>query len=59
VDLVEGAKTGRRVRVFSKVEDLRAYTIKTAKYFPKHDAHAGGVLKYLLREILSSSSRED
>lgn len=55
VDLVERGRTGKRVRLFSSLEELRAYTISTGKFFPKEDAYAGGVLKFLLREILAAS----
>ena len=37
---------------FSSLEELRAYTIETKKIFPREDAYAGGLLAYLLREIL-------
>ncbi|KAI9776599.1 MAG: hypothetical protein M1839_009503 [Geoglossum umbratile] len=53
VDLVERARSGKRVKVFPDLEELREYTISTGKFFPKENAYAGGVLKYLLREILT------
>jgi hypothetical protein len=53
VDLVERARSGKRVQVFPNLEKLREYTINTGKFFPKENAYAGGVLKYLLREILT------
>jgi hypothetical protein len=52
VDLVETRHTGRAVDVFDTLEELRHYTMSTAKYFPKESAKAGGVLKFLLRNIL-------
>lgn len=55
VDLVDRGRTGKRVRLFSSLEELRAYTISTRKFFPKEDAYAGGVLKFLLREIFAAS----
>jgi hypothetical protein len=55
VDLVERARSGKRVQVFPNLEKLRGYTIDTGKFFPKENAYAGGVLKYLLREILTGS----
>ncbi|MCJ1344888.1 hypothetical protein MMC31_003093 [Peltigera leucophlebia] len=55
VDLVEQGRTGKRVRLFSSLEKLREYTIETGKFFPKESAYAGGVLKFLLREILAAS----
>lgn len=50
VDLVD--TSGREVELFSSLQELRNYTITTGKYFPKESAYAGGVLKFLLREIL-------
>jgi hypothetical protein len=57
VDLVETRHTGRAVDVFDSLEELRDYTISTLKYFPKESAYAGGVLKFLLREILHKRRR--
>ncbi|OAP63864.1 hypothetical protein AYL99_03091 [Fonsecaea erecta] len=51
VDLVDAPRTGARVEVFTNLEELQKYTIDTGKYFPKEDAYAGGLLKFLLREI--------
>jgi hypothetical protein len=56
VDLLDTSNTGQRVRVFDSVQKLSDYTKKTAKYFPKENAYAGGVLKFLLREILDPST---
>jgi hypothetical protein len=53
VDLVDLANTGRAVRLFASLQELVNYTIEEGKYFPKESAYAGGVLKYLLREILN------
>ncbi|KAI1905671.1 hypothetical protein LOZ12_001707 [Ophidiomyces ophidiicola] len=53
VDLVDNY-SGRKAKLFDSLEDLREYTKKTGKFFPKESAYAGGVLKYLLREILTS-----
>ncbi|ODH12931.1 hypothetical protein ACO22_07772 [Paracoccidioides brasiliensis] len=50
VDLVDNT-TRQQARLFASVDELRAYTINNSKYFPKESAYAGGVLKYLLREI--------
>ena len=50
VDLVD--TSGQDIELFLSLEDLRDYTIETAKFFPKESAYAGGVLKFLLREIL-------
>lgn len=54
VDLVDTRKTGESVRIFDTLDGLRAYTIQEGKYFPKESAYAGGVLKFLLREILNN-----
>lgn len=55
VDLVERGRTGKRVQLFPNLEGLRKYTMDTGKFFPKENAYAGGVLKFLLREILAAS----
>lgn len=52
VDLVDTRGTGRPVKVFNSLKKLQDYTIRTEKFFPKEDAKAGGLLRYLLREIL-------
>lgn len=54
VDLVESR--GQHVRVFDSVQDLSTYTKDHGKYFPKENAYAGGVLKFLLRDILNPSA---
>jgi hypothetical protein len=53
VDLIDTRNTGRRVKVFNSVQELSMYTKDSGKYFPKENAYAGGVLKFLLREILN------
>jgi hypothetical protein len=52
VDLVDPC--GRDIDLFSSLEELRVYTKKNGKYFPKESAYAGGVLKFLLREIFQA-----
>lgn len=52
VDLVDTPRTGAPVEVFPNLQGLRVYTIYTEKFFPKEDAYAGGLLKFLLRQIL-------
>jgi hypothetical protein len=37
--------------VFDSVEELREYTLGTRKIFPNEEAYAGGLLKFLSREI--------
>ena len=51
VDLVDRDATGQDVTQFESLDELREYTIEHRKYFPKESAYAGGVLKFLLREI--------
>jgi hypothetical protein len=50
VDLVD--PSGRDAELFTCLDELREYTIDTGRFFPKESAYAGGVLKFLLREIL-------
>ncbi|KAF2129715.1 hypothetical protein P153DRAFT_422521 [Dothidotthia symphoricarpi CBS 119687] len=50
VDLVDVSRRG--VKLFPSLAALRVYTIETGKFFPKESAYAGGVLRFLLREIL-------
>jgi hypothetical protein len=51
VDLVDTPNTGVGVRVFESERDLSEYTISTGKFFPRDHALAGGLLRYLLRQI--------
>ena len=51
VDLLERKESGGPVRNFSSESELSAYTIATAKYFPRDNAYAGGLLRFLLRQI--------
>ncbi|CAE6420283.1 unnamed protein product [Rhizoctonia solani] len=52
VDLVDMPNTGKEARLFETEGALSKYTKRTKKIFPKHDAHAGGLLKHLLRSII-------
>ncbi|KAJ3530675.1 hypothetical protein NM208_g9220 [Fusarium decemcellulare] len=54
VDLTQSPQTGQLVKLFDTLEDLREYTLDTGKIFPKKEAYEGGLLKMLLREILTS-----
>jgi hypothetical protein len=56
VDLVETFHTGEEVRIFSSVAELRAYTRREKKIFPREEAKAGGLLKKLLRPIFKNKS---
>jgi hypothetical protein len=40
--------------IFLNLKKLQNYTIKTEKYFPKENIYAGGLLRFLFREILHS-----
>jgi hypothetical protein len=50
-DMLDAERNGRQVEVFATKEELVKYTRDKHRYFPKEDAYAGGLLKYLLREI--------
>ncbi|KAG2121761.1 hypothetical protein DEU56DRAFT_894574 [Suillus clintonianus] len=53
VDLVDSARTGKPVKLFASLEELKTYTLgKPGKIFPKENAYQGGLLKELLREII-------
>jgi hypothetical protein len=52
VDLVDRHNSGGEVIQFTTLQELQDYTIANGKFFPKGSAYAGGVLKFLLREIL-------
>ena len=45
----------QNVRLFATEKKLSEYTLENCKFFPKENAHAGGLLKYLLRHIMSPS----
>lgn len=53
-DLLDTTRQGTRVHVFASEEELRVYTKRTGRIFPKEEAYAGGLLKYLLREIFGT-----
>lgn len=50
-DLLDSSRQHSRVRIFSSELELRWFTIRTGNFFPREHAYAGGLLKYLLREI--------
>ncbi|KAG9096612.1 hypothetical protein FRC06_008489 [Ceratobasidium sp. 370] len=56
VDLVDTRVTNIHVRHFGSERELSEYTTRTGKYFPKENAYAGGLLKFLLRHIISPGS---
>ena len=53
VDLVDAPNTGEPVHVFATELQLSAYTKATGKYYPEENAMAGGLLRFLLRHIIS------
>ena len=57
VELVDTGNTGQEVIQFRNLEELKIYTIESGKYFPKESAYAGGMLKFLLREILNKHAK--
>ena len=50
-DMLDYANEGEKIEKFTSVEELRVYTLNTGKVFPREEAYAGGLLKFLLREI--------
>ena len=53
-DLLDTTRQGTRVYVFASEEELRVYTKESGRIFPKEYAYAGGLLKYLLRQIFGT-----
>ncbi|KAG8723758.1 hypothetical protein FRC09_001844 [Ceratobasidium sp. 395] len=53
VDLVDQPNTRITVKRFKNRLALSTYSVAEEKIFPKNDAKAGGILKHLLRQILS------
>lgn len=53
-DLLDGGRSGAEVEIFDTQEELAAYTISEGRFFPRDEAYAGGVLRYLLREIVGT-----
>ncbi|KAM6502997.1 hypothetical protein JOM56_002974 [Amanita muscaria] len=51
VDFIDSRITGEPIRIFLTEKELRRYTQRTHKIFPKESAKESGVLKYLLRRI--------
>ncbi|KDQ53386.1 hypothetical protein JAAARDRAFT_183348 [Jaapia argillacea MUCL 33604] len=59
VDLVDTYGTGEPVVKFASEMRLSIYTKDTGKYFPKENAYAGGLLRHLLRHIMSPAAEND
>jgi hypothetical protein len=57
MDLVDMPNTGKPVKLFKNAGELCDYTRRTDKVFPRNEARAGGLLKYLLRLIFGLSRR--
>ncbi|KAF8599061.1 hypothetical protein BDV93DRAFT_560715 [Ceratobasidium sp. AG-I] len=57
IDLIDMPNTGRPVRHFKTEVQLSKYCKRTEKIILKEDAHAGGLLKYLLRQIIFPRNR--
>ncbi|KAG2102837.1 uncharacterized protein F5147DRAFT_706977 [Suillus discolor] len=53
VDLIDTKVTGKPVTIFVSEAKLSEYTKATRKFFPRDNAHAGGLLRYLLRRIMN------
>ena len=51
VDLVDVWKTGEEVEIFATLDELRDYIIDNGRFFLRHSAQAGGLLRFLLRQI--------
>jgi len=51
IDLIDGGD----VRTFQTVVELSKYTKRQKKFFPRNNANAGNLLKYLLRHIARPS----
>ncbi|KAI9567940.1 hypothetical protein HD554DRAFT_2105020 [Boletus coccyginus] len=47
--LIDTKNTGVKVQVFESKHEPSEYTKLTGKIFLRHSAHAGGLLRYLLR----------
>ncbi|KAG1867072.1 hypothetical protein C8R48DRAFT_704106 [Suillus tomentosus] len=53
VDLIHTKVTGKPVTIFVSEAMLSKYTKKEGKFFPRDNAYAGGLLRYLLRRIMN------
>ncbi|QRV99759.1 phosphate import ATP-binding protein PstB [Ceratobasidium sp. AG-Ba] len=59
VDLVDTKLTKKPVQHFKNEQELSRYTCLTRKFFPLERAYAGGLLKFLLRDIFAPGSRRE
>jgi len=53
VDLIDTKTTEEPVKIFVSEMELSEYTKGTGKFFPRDNAYAGGLLRYLLRHIMN------
>ncbi|KAJ8595549.1 hypothetical protein M405DRAFT_929464 [Rhizopogon salebrosus TDB-379] len=53
VDLLDTKTTEKPVKIFVSEMELSEYTKRMGKFFPRDNAYAGGLLKYLLRHIIN------
>ncbi|KAG6268084.1 hypothetical protein E4U48_004850 [Claviceps purpurea] len=53
VDFVDCERTGKPIPKFVGLEELQRYTIKTGKIFPKWEAKASLLLRFLLQRIFA------
>ncbi|KAG8791085.1 hypothetical protein FRC12_010214 [Ceratobasidium sp. 428] len=59
VDLVDTKNTKQPVKHFETERKLSEYTQRTRKFFPLSQAYAGGLLRFLLRDIYNPDSGRD
>lgn len=52
-DLVDYSISRREVQLFDTLEDLAEYSRMQGKIYPRENAYAKGILRFLLREIFS------
>ncbi|KAL1863185.1 hypothetical protein Plec18170_000015 [Paecilomyces lecythidis] len=52
VDLLDSRADGTVVKKFKTLKELRAYTGKTGRYFPRNKAKEEGFIKVLLKHIV-------
>ena len=56
IDLTDSFTSGKSVTIFESEGELSEYTKENGLYFPRENAHAGNLLKYLLRHIRNPSA---
>lgn len=59
VDLIDAHRTKKTIQKFPTEVELSKYTLGSGKFFPLMEARAGGLLKYLLRQILVPRKLEE